>query len=294
MSTAVGFTLQPDETFLGLLDEVICTAIDYVEIAPETTWWTDGEAPLAANGFHRLFAGIVQQRGLFAVAHGVGLSLGSAWPGDAPRQAAWLARMRADQEVFGYRWYSEHLGASTLGGTSMVLPMPVPMTATSAELIRERLCAMQSVVDDVGVENSAFYFLWGEPLAEADFLGQVVAMPGHHLVLDLHNLYTLACNFDVSPSAYLARLPLHRVIEIHISGGADSDPAWLAGGASMRLDSHDHAVPEPVWQLLAEVAPRCRNLRGVTLERMEGTVTAADVPVIAGELGRARALVARL
>ncbi len=292
--TAVGFTLQPDETFLGLLDEVICTAIDYAEIAPETTWWTDGEAPLIANGFHRRFAEIVRANRLFAVAHGVGLSLGSAWPGDVPRQAAWLARVRADQEVFGYRWYSEHLGASMLGGMAMVLPMPVPMTATSVALIRERLCDMQSVVGDVGVENSAFYFLWGEPLAEPGFLGQVVDAPGHHLVLDLHNLHTLACNFDVSPAAYIERLPLHKVIEIHISGGTDSDPRWLASGASMRLDSHDHAVPEPVWQLLEAVAPRCPNLRGLTLERMEGTVTTADVPVIAEELRRARALAARL
>jgi hypothetical protein len=292
--TAIGFTLQPDQAFLGLLDEVIRTAIDYAEIAPETTWWTDGEAPLTANGFHRQFAALVRESRLFAVAHGVGLSPGSAWPGDAPRRAAWLARMRADQEVFGYRWYSEHLGASTLGGSSMILPMPVPMTATSVALTRERLRAMQSVVRDVGVENSAFYFLWGDPLAEPDFLGQVVAGPGHHLVLDLHNLYTLACNFDVAPSAYIERLPLDAVIELHVSGGMDSDPGWLAGGATMRLDSHDHAVPEPVWQLLADVAPRCRNLRGVTLERMEGTVTEADVPAIAEELRRARALVARL
>ena len=292
--TAVGFTLQPEEMFLGLLDEVIRTAIDYAEIAPETTWWSDGEAPLVANGFHRLFAEIVRENRLFAVAHGVGLSLGSAWPGEAPRQAAWLARMRADQSVFDYRWYSEHLGASMLGGMSMVLPMPVPMTATSVALIREGLCGMQSVVGDVGVENSAFYFLWGEPLAEPGFLEQVVAAPGHHLILDLHNLYTLACNFGVTESAYLERLPLHKVIEIHISGGTDSDPRWLASGTSMRLDSHDHAVPEPVWQLLEEVAPRCRNLRGVTLERMEGTVTAADVPLIAEELRRARAIAARL
>lgn len=292
--TALGFTLQPEEMFLGLLDEVICTAIDYAEIAPETTWWTDGEAPLVPNGFHRRFAEIVRESGLFAVAHGVGLSLGGAWPEDAPRQNAWLARMRADQEVFGYRWYSDHLGASMLGGMAMVLPMPVLMTEMSVVLIGERLRGMQSVVGDVAVENSAFYFLWGEPLEEAAFLGKVVAAPGHHLVLDLHNLYTLACNFDVSTSAYIERLPLDKVIEIHVSGGCDSDPQWFAGGGTMRLDSHDHAVPEPVWQLLEEVAPRCRNLRGITLERMEGTVTAADVPAIAEELRRARRVAERL
>ncbi|ACY17233.1 DUF692 domain-containing protein [Haliangium ochraceum] len=291
--TAVGFTLQPEALFLDVLDELIHTAIDYAEIAPETTWFLDATGPVRPNGFHARFAELVASAGLFTVAHGVGLSLGGAADGDEARQAAWLARVRADCEVFGFRWYSEHLGATALDGEHLTLPLPVPMTATSAALIRSRLRAMQSVVPEVGVENSGFYFLWGEPLAEADFLGQLVRDPGHHLVLDLHNLYTLACNFDVEPAEYLARLPLERVIELHVSGGCDSDPAWLAGGATMRLDSHDGAVPEPVWRLLETVAPRCPGLRGITLERMESTVSAADVPSIAEELARVRAVAER-
>ena len=56
----------------------------------------------------------------------------------------------------------------------------------------------------------------------------------------------------------------------------------------MRLDSHDTAVPEPVWALFDEVWPRCPNLRGVTLERMEDTVAVPDVAVVRAELRRAR------
>jgi hypothetical protein len=63
----------------------------------------------------------------------------------------------------------------------------------------------------------------------------------------------------------------------------------------MRLDGHDDAVPEPVWRLFEDIAPRCPRLRGVTLERMEGTVTgAADVTVLREELKRARRVLARL
>ena len=80
------------------------------------------------------------------------------------------------------------------------------------------------------------------------------------------------------------------VIEIHISGGADSDPRWL-GGKSLRLDSHDTAVPEPVWGLLQSVLPRCPKLRGVTLERMEGTVESTDVIGLQEELTRLREMV---
>ena len=62
-------------------------------------------------------------------------------------------------------------------------------------------------------------------------------------------------------------LDLDRVIEIHLSGGADSDPAWLSSGASLTLDSHDASVPEAVWALFERYVGRCTNLRGVTLER---------------------------
>jgi len=47
-----------------------------------------------------------------------------------------------------------------------------------------------------------------------------------------------------------------------------------------------------VWRLFAAIAPRCPGLRGVTLERMEGTVRAGDAPLIREELRRARKVLA--
>ncbi|GAB4562570.1 MAG: hypothetical protein Tsb0020_11010 [Haliangiales bacterium] len=287
---ALGFTLQPDEEFLGLCDEIIASRIDYVEIVPETSWQVDESGRLYENDFHAHFAALMKRAGLFAVAHGVGLSLGTAHD-EGPRRARWIERMRADQRVFDYRWYTEHLGASSLAGQFMVLPVPTPMTALTAALIGQRLDEMRAVVGDVGVENSAFYMTWGPPSDEPQFLNRLLAEPGRHLLLDLHNLYTAAVNFGVDARAYLDALELERVIEIHLSGGSASAPTWLPGGDVMRLDSHDSAIPEPVWALLTATLPRCPNLRGVTIERMEGTVEAADVAVIASEVERARALI---
>jgi uncharacterized protein (UPF0276 family) len=176
----------------------------------------------------------------------------------------------------------------------VTLPLPLPMTAHAARVVRGRLDAMAKVVPRVGVENNVAYFLLGDPLDEPLFLNRVTRGAGRHLLLDVHNLHTLSVNFRFDPEAYLDRLDLTKVIEIHLSGGADSDPAWLPSGRTLRLDSHDHAVPEEVWRLFERVAPRCPRLRGVTLERMEGTVTAADVRPLAGELERARRTVARL
>ena len=288
----LGFMLAPDLEFLDLCDELIREDVDYYEVTPETLWFVDERGDLQPNGyFHRFSALRTPER--FFVGHGVGLSLAGSAPSDAPRRRRHLARLREDHRAFDFRWYSDHLGASSLDGQAMALPLPVPMTSWAASLVRRRLRALQSIFADVGVENSAFYFLPGDPLAEPAFLGRITGAPGVHLLLDLHNLSTAAENFRFDPAEYLDRLDLARVVEIHLSGGADSDPAWLPGGRVMRLDSHDAHVPEPVWRLLEEVLPRCPGLRGVTLERMEGTVGPGDVADLREELRRARRLLRR-
>jgi uncharacterized protein (UPF0276 family) len=100
-----------------------------------------------------------------------------------------------------------------------------------------------------------------------------------------------AVNAGFDPDRYIERLPLERVIEVHVSGGNVSDPAWLPSGRAMRPDSHDTAVHEEVWRLAERWIPRCPNLRALTLERMEGTVEEDDVPLLREELLRARKLV---
>ncbi|MGZ3408469.1 MAG: DUF692 domain-containing protein, partial [Polyangia bacterium] len=188
----------------------------------------------------------------------------------------------------------DHLGASSVDGLAMTLPLPLPMTAEAARVVRRRLAQMQRVVGDVGVENNVAYFLLGDALDEPRFLMDCVRAHRCHLLLDLHNVYTMAHNFGFDPADYLRRLDLAKVIEIHVSGGSESDPRWLPSGRVLRLDGHDGAVPELVWRMLEAVAPRCPNLRGVTLERMEGTVEDADVPLLAAEMQRLRATVQRV
>ena len=248
--------------------------------------------PLAPNGFHHYFAALGRRLGKPFVGHGVGYSLGTASRADAGRTRRWLQRLAQDHAVFDFRWYTDHLGATSLAGQAVGLPLPLPYSAYAAAVVRRRLAALQRIVPDVGVENTAQYFLLGEPLGEPAFLGRVLRAPRSHLLLDLHNLYTMAQNLGFPASAYLDRLDrlgvLGRVIEIHLSGGSVSDGSWLPSGRALRLDSHDTAVPEPVWQLLTQVLPRCPNLRGITLERMEGTIGPADVPLLASELERIR------
>lgn len=283
----IGFSLQPDEEMLAITEPLL-ELVDYLEVAPETMWLEGPDGALTENGFHRHFLEVKERTGKSFVAHGVGLSLGSFGREERRRRGRWLRQLREDHARFQFRWYTDHLGATTLGGQNVALPIPLPMTPAFAAQVRRTLRAAQAVVPDVGLENTAPTVLFGDPLDEPGFIGAALSRPRTHLVLDLHNLHTVALNYGVNPDEYLARLDLARVIEIHVSGGSWSDPAWLPGGRSLRLDSHDGAAPDEVLALLERVAPRCPNLRGLTLERMEGTVAAPDVAVLAAELRHLR------
>lgn len=288
---AIGLALHPDEHYLERAMGLYEREAELLELAPETTWALDERGELIENRFHARFLAIGQRFGLPFVAHGVGLSPGSA--ADPARRARWLARIAADHQRFDFRWYTEHLGVTVLDGLEMTLPLGLPMTPAAVAVTRACLAEMRSVVPRVGLENTAIYFMLGDPLAEPDFITAILG-DTDHLLLDLHNLFTMAENLGFDPAAYLARLDLRRVIEIHLAGGADSDPAWLPSRRTLRLDSHDAAVPEPVWQLFAQVLPRCPELRAVIVERMEGTLGPGDELLLAEELRRARRLVQQL
>ena len=289
MSVAVGFTLQPEQRYLELLDGVLREEPDYYVVAPETTWRPeqDGVGEHLPNGYHARFLELGAETGKGFVGHGVGFSLGTAVR-DEVRDGRWLRRLALDQEFFDFRWYTDHLGATVLDGRELTLPLPLPYTDEARGAVAEALRRLGTVFGDVGFENSVFYFHLGDPLDEPAWIARCLEGAGRHLLLDLHNVYTTAVNAGFDPRDYVARLPLEKVIELHLSGGDHSDPRWLPSGNVLRLDSHDHGVPDEVWALFEETLPRLPNLRGVTLERMEGTVDEDDVPVLREELRRVR------
>ena len=50
---AVGFTLQPEREYCGLLEPLFVEDADYFEVTPETTWVRDGDEPFRPNGWGR-------------------------------------------------------------------------------------------------------------------------------------------------------------------------------------------------------------------------------------------------
>jgi uncharacterized protein (UPF0276 family) len=156
--------------------------------------------------------------------------------------------------------------------------------------VRASLAALQTIVPDVGFENSVFYGHFGDPLDEPHFVARCLEAQRTHLLLDLHNVTRPPLNAGFEPWRYVERLPLERVIEIHVSGGNESDPRWLPSRRVLRLDSHDNAVPEEVWRLAERVVRCVRTCARSRSSAWRARWTMTTCRSLREELARARSI----
>ena len=214
--------------------------------------------------------------------HGVSYS-----PLDAsctPRQEIWLHQLRAELCRYRYRHLSEHFGFMGGGNFHLGAPLPVPLTDAAVSIGQQRLRQLAEMTRlPVGLENLAFAFSPRDVADQGEFLERLLEPVNGFLLLDLHNLYCQICNFGVTAESLLANYPLHRVREIHVSGGS-----WCEGsdGSAVRRDTHDDSVPEEVFQLVDLAVPKCPNLEFVILERLGETIHADDGPQIQADFRR--------
>ena len=201
--------------------------------------------------------------------HGVSYSLLSA----QLDRSHWLACLQAECQQYRYQQISEHFGWLATQNFRQSAPLPLPLIPETLQLGCERLKRLAEVAQvPLGLENLAFAFSRQDVLEQGDFLEQLLEPVDGFLLLDVHNLYCQICNFEISARELLALYPLHRVREIHISGGS-----WSIGtSGKVRRDTHDHAVPEPVFELLTLALQDCTNTEFVIFERLGNTIVSAS------------------
>lgn len=286
----LGVPLFPDFEYLELYREVIEDDADYFEVNPETLW-RPREGRLERNDYHPIFRQIRDRSGKPFVAHGLGFSLGTPVDTDRPRTEAWLERLRDDHSEFRFPWISEHLGWQVADGLQAVLPLPLPPTEEAVAVVAQRMRLLTAIAGTSAFENNANYFGLGEACRDPEFFNAICRAAPCRLMLDLHNVHTQCLNLGHDPLDYVDRIDLDTVLQIHLSGGSESEAEWLPSRRVFRLDSHDGPIPEEVWRLLERVRPRCRNLRGIVVERLNGTFEAADVPRLRDEIRRAKGFI---
>ncbi len=236
--------------------------IDWVEVVAENV--CPGHLP---ESLVRL-----RGRGVTVVPHGVSLGLGGAERPDEGRLAALAERAGALRSPL----VTEHIAFVRAGGPLTASErleaghlLPVPRTRDALDVLCENIRIAQDALPvPLAVENIAALISWpGEEMTEGQFLYELADRTGVRLLIDVANLHTNHVNRGEDPAKALAELPLEALAYVHVAGGFERDGVWH--------DSHAHPVPEPVLEILTDLASRVRP-PGVLLERDENFPEAAE------------------
>jgi hypothetical protein len=193
--------------------------------------------------------------------HGVSLGLASSVAVETKRLDQ-MARLCG--EVTPVSW-SEHLAFVRGGGIEIGHLAAPPRTSATIEGAIANLRRARSIVGVAPqVENVATLIEPpGSDRDEATWVSQIIRNSESHLLLDLHNLHANSSNFKFDPVDFISQIPPERIRSIHLAGGR-----WIGRtGTERLLDDHLHDVPDPVYDLLEEVAARVQHGLTVIIER---------------------------
>lgn len=213
------------------------------------------------------------------VLHGVSLGLASAVPVDKKL----LEKTAKLCEEVSPEYWSEHLAFVRGGGVEIGHLAAPPRTDATIEGAAANLERAQAVVGSAPlIENIATLIdPPGSDYDEITWINRIIDSSPGDLLLDLHNLHANATNFGYDAMEFIKRLPLQRIASVHLAGGK-----WVeALGERRLLDDHLHDVPDPVYQLLAELAALTSQPLTVILER-DGAYP--EIDVLLRQLDRAR------
>jgi len=224
-------------------------------------------------------------------AHGVELSLLSGR--FEPRQRRWLDKLASEVERRRFVHLTEHYGFMTAGRFVQGTPLPMPLVPEAIALGVARFAQLRAVAQiPVGLENLAFAFGRRDVQDQPSFVEQLLAPSDGFLLLDVHNLYCQAVNYELDPIALMERYPLTRVRELHVAGGRTSLPKSDPLGRPFRRDGHDDHVPEGVFPLVAHALSRCASLEAIHLEHTDdGLASDAHLERFRADFARLRTLV---
>ena len=220
----------------------------FIEVAPENYMRRGGLFPASLAACAERWP---------IVTHGLTMSLG----GIDPLPAEYLATLASFARQVSTPWHSDHLCFTVAGGVVTHELLPLPFTREAAEHVAARVMRAQDALGiPMAVENISYYAHPGAPeMDEADFAAEVVARSGCGLLLDVNNVFVNAQNHGFDARAMIAKMPLDRVVQIHVAGHDTSDPALV-------LDTHAEAVRDEVYDLLAFTLRRTGSVP-VLLER---------------------------
>jgi uncharacterized protein (UPF0276 family) len=190
----------------------------------------------------------------------------------------YLRRLRALADTIKPLWLSDHVSWTGVGGINSHDLLPLPYTGEALDvLVRNVLDAQEALGRALVLENPSTYLSFADnTMDEPGFLKALCERTGCFLLLDVNNIVVSATNHGLDTEAWIERLPLDRVRQIHLAGHSR--------GVDMLVDTHDAPVPDTVWDLYRRFVPRLGEV-AVMIERDDHI---PPLPELLSELDQAR------
>jgi uncharacterized protein (UPF0276 family) len=213
------------------------------------------------------------------VMHGVSMSIGSTQPLDRD----YLAQVKALAARLEPQWISDHLCWTGVAGRNMHDLLPLPYTEEALANVVERVRTAQDILGRrILLENVSSYVTYRDSqVTEWEFLREIAERADCLILLDVNNIHVSSVNHEFDPLDYLNAIPVDRVQQIHLAGHEDH--------GDYLIDTHDHPVPDPVWELYSAAVRRF----GSVSTMIERDANIPPLEELCSELDAARQLAER-
>ena len=180
------------------------------------------------------------------VMHGVSMSIG----GTDPLNFNYLKQLKTLMHRAQPKWISDHLCWTGQGNHNLHDLMPLPYNDEAILHVAERVKTVQDYLQtQILLENVSSYVSYQQSaLTEWEFYSHVAEESDCLMLFDVNNVYVSARNHDFDPVEYINGVPKERVRQIHLAGHTDH--------GDFVIDTHDHPVVDPVWDLYAQALKR--------------------------------------
>ena len=239
--------------------------VDWFEILSEN-YMIPGGRPLAMLDAIRADYPVVM--------HGVSMSIGTP---EGP-SIEYLRELKKLMQRVQPLWVSDHLCWTGVHGNNMHDLLPLPYTEETLRIIVNNIRRVQDVLQrPLVLENVSSYLSFAsDTLTEWDFVAAIAEESDSLILLDVNNIYVSSVNHGFDPLRYLNAIPQGRVQQIHLAGHHHH--------GSHIIDTHDHPVADPVWDLYAHALRRF----GPVASMIERDDNIPPLPELIAELNIAR------
>jgi uncharacterized protein (UPF0276 family) len=248
---------------------------DYVlEHQPAVDWFElITENYLAPGG--RLRATLHKIRAHYPVVlHGLSFNIGS---NEAP-DLHYLAQLKALINDVQPAWVSDHICWTGLHGKTSHDLLPIAYNPETLSQVADKVNRIQDVLQQrIVLENPSVYLQFrSASMSEPDFINSLTEQTGCRILLDVNNVYVSCFNLGQNPYAHISALKHNCVQQFHLAGHTHN--------GNHIIDTHDHPVSDPVWELYAHA---CRHF-GETATLLERDDHIPPFPELMAELELAR------